>query len=186
MVKKAFFEALFVVLGVILALAGNAWREGRANDRRAAVAMTSIAEEIRVNKEAVADALSYHQSQLEELRGPHPADWRPQPSLFSRGFIYVAPVYGDAWRAASSSGLFEHLPYETLLVLSRVYSQQALYERQGQNVFPLIYEQLYSDGPDAIFENHTGLSSMISTFTYRETRLVEEYERVLQQLESSG
>ena len=93
------------------------------------------------------------------------------------------PLYDDAWHAASSSGLFEYVDYSTLLALSRVYSLQETYEVQGENVFPLIYQQLYREGAAAIIDNYTGLASMIATFIYRENSLLSEYDQVLEQID---
>ena len=185
-VRAAFFEALFVVLGVVLALVANGWRENRANQRRAEGALASIQEELRINRDAVKDANDYHSAQLAALRAEHDADWAPSFDLFDRGFIYVAPVFSSAWRSAQAAGVFEHLPYETVLVLTRVYSLQDQYESQAQIVSPLIYRQLYEEGAPAILANWQGLASMIGTFSYRERSLLEEYESVLASLAAAS
>src|SRR5687768_9708734 len=56
----AMFEAAFVVLGVILALAANEWRETRVHRAEAASARTAIANELRENRRLLDSSRAYH------------------------------------------------------------------------------------------------------------------------------
>lgn len=53
-------ETFFLVLGVLLALGANNWREQHNNEQRAETARLSILEELKSNQEAVTAAIDYH------------------------------------------------------------------------------------------------------------------------------
>ena len=179
-VRSALFEALFVVLGVVLALGANEWRQARNDRALAEQALQSIREEMALNRAAVQEAVAYHGFLIDTLRTLVQRQ-APPPSarLFYRGFVDPAPVIATAWTTATNTDAVSHMAYEDVLVVSRVYDEQEAYEVQGRAAGDVIYEQLYARGTDGIAENYRNLLSVIYTFQYREAQLVAVYDSAL-------
>lgn len=175
----ALFEAAFVVLGVVLALAANEWREGRQERQRAKVATNAIATEMQSNRAAVVAASAYHTMLLDSLRADRPSSWRPSPSMFSRGFVSPAQVSATAWQSAAATGAVEHMPYQTVLRLSQAYANQARYEHQALSIGEVIYAELYRNGVEGVTGNYRNLGNLIGSFLYRERQLLAVYDSTL-------
>jgi hypothetical protein len=174
-------EALFVVLGVVLALGANEWREHINNVRHADRALESIQEELRTNREAVASALDYHLHLADTLRyfiphtdGSRPAQ-QPDNRLFARGFVSPATVLSTAWDVANVTDAVSYMGYDDVLLLSRTYASQQNYEHQAEQVGQLIYTRLFDEGHRGIYSNLANLQHIISTFWYRECQLLASY-----------
>ena len=103
--RTLLLEVFFIVLGVVLALAANDWREHSSNLRRADTALESIRDELDTNRQAVDEALAYHAHLFDTLRTYlQPASQRdgatpaPQPDMgvFREGFIHPATTFSTA------------------------------------------------------------------------------------------
>ncbi len=85
---------------------------------------------------------------------------------------------------ALATGALEHVPYPTRLELSRLYAQQARYEKQSELVGGLIYQALFEGGAQEVVGRPRSLLTLIATFVYREAALEESYDETLAMLES--
>ena len=174
-------EALFVVLGVVLALGANEWREQFNNARHAERALEGIQEELRTNREAVASALDYHLHLADTLRhfiprtNGTPPTQQPDNRLFSRGFVSPATVLSTAWDVANVTDAVSYMAYDDVLLLSRTYASQQNYEHQAEQIGQLIYTRLFDEGRQGIYSNLANLQHIISTFWYRECQLLASY-----------
>jgi hypothetical protein len=175
----ALFEATFVVLGVVLALAANELRQGRQDHRRATVATTAIAAELQSNRAALVSASRYHTELLDSLRVNRPANWRPSAWMFPRGFVAPAQLSSTAWESAGDAGVVEHMPYPVVLRLSRAYADQNRYEHQAQSIGSVIYAELYRNGVEGVTGNYRNLGNLIGSFLYREKHLIALYDSTL-------
>ncbi len=180
--KPILLEAFFVVLGVVLALTANEWREARNHRQEAAAALESIREELATNRDSVAASLTYHAHLIDTLaafmRGaavPGDEGAHPRAELFSRGFIHPAPVLSTAWEAARATDAVRHMAYEDVLLVSQIYQDQERYEEQGQIVSENIYRTLFDEGFQAMERKYRNLFGIIYTFMYSECRLLEQY-----------
>lgn len=180
--RTALFEATFVVLGVVLALAANEWRQSAARSERAERALVGIVDELRTNREAVASALDYHQGLSATIRELAAGSGTPRVDTFSRGFVAPAPVYATAWQSAAATGVLEDLDFGVVLDLSRLYAHQERYEVQARGVSSVIYGELYRGGTEAVVANYRNLASLIHSFAYRERELLGLYDRTLAEL----
>lgn len=179
LIGPALFEAAFVVLGVVLALAANEWRQNKADIAQANTALSEIVRELAANRHAVATALDYHRGLVERIE--QVADTPAKLNLrdFNRGFIAPAQVHRTAWSSAAEIGALTHMPYESVLVLSRVYAQQEYYQEQAKSVGQIIYTELYRGGTTAIIANSDNLVNVLQTFAYREHQLLQAYDTLL-------
>lgn len=175
----AVFEATFVVLGVVLALAANEWRQHREERRRASVATSAIAAELRANRAALLAASAYHSELLDSLRATRSTSWRPSPFMFPRGFVAPAQLSSTAWQSAADAGVVEHMPYQAVLRLSRAYAVQNRYEHQAQSIGEIIYAELYRSGVEGVTGNYRNLGNLIGSFLYRERQLIAVYDTTL-------
>jgi hypothetical protein len=187
-------EAFFVVLGVVLALAANEWREHLNQKQHAATALASIRNELASNRQAVVSALTYHLHLVDTLatfvgRSPQAqssASAYPDNRLFSRGYIAPATLLNTAWEAANATDALAHMDYDAVLLLSRIYEEQRTYEYQARQGGQLIYEKLFSEGHEGVRRNFANLSMTISSFWYRECELLQSYGRVMAHLDGAG
>ncbi len=190
--RPLLLEAFFVVLGVVLALAANEWREYRNHQRHAAQALSSIREELSVNRRAVESALRYHLHLSDTLRfflppreGAPPARV-PDSRLFSRGFVDPATILSTAWEVANATDAVSYMEYDDLLLLSRTYADQRSYENQALQVGQLIYTRLFNEGHRGVYGNLANLQSILSTFWYRECQLLEHYDATFTHLDGAA
>lgn len=179
LIGPALFEAAFVVLGVVLALAANEWRKSRADIVQANTALTEIVRELEANRQAVATALEDHRGLINKITQATDSTAKLSLRDFNRGFIAPAQVHRTAWSSATEIGALSNMPYESVLVLSRVYAQQENYQEQAKSVGQIIYAELYRGGTTAIIANSDNLASVLQTFAYREQQLLEAYDTLL-------
>ncbi len=176
--KKAFFEAAFVVLGVVLALLANEWRQSAHNKAEARAALSSIREELEANRQSVKQSRDYHAQKLKvTTRGEE--DSALDVREFSKGFIFPASVSRSAWDTASEPGALANMPFARVRTLSQLYDQQAAYQRQVTANSNILYRTLFENGIDGIRKNPEGLATMHAALSYRETQLLQSYSDFL-------
>lgn len=177
-------EASFVVLGVFLALVANEWRADANARTHATSARATVIEEIRSNRAALAASHDYHEGLLDTLRsgfslgGPP-----PNPSVFSEGFVRPATSLSTAWDAAGATDALSHMDYDEVLAFSKLYALQQRYERTSEGVGSVIFAEIFERGVPGVAENYRNLSYIIASLLYREHELLDEYDRVLTQLD---
>jgi hypothetical protein len=179
MLKSAAFESSFVVLGVVLALAANEWRNDYQIRQETLKTLESIHRELAENRKLVAQSQDYHQSKLLKL---NKLESEPDIREFEKGFISPARISDVAWRAASETGALKNVAYEELLNLSKLYKAQSDYVYQSKNIGNIIYQKLFDGGHQAMLGNYKNLSMIIATMSYREYELLQLYDSALPEL----
>lgn len=123
-------EVFFIVLGVMVALAANEWREGHALDKRTNAALENIRLEILRNQQTLQQRLPYHEalrdsliSYLPEIRNTSFQDIDEQRLGMQQGLFFLI-VYDAAWQTALTSQILSNVDFETLTVLSTIYQVQ--------------------------------------------------------------
>ncbi len=186
-----FIEAFLVVLGVLLALAANNWRDEHNQRQRAEVAMQSILEELDLNRLALGDAIVYHTGLMDTLYGHMRAYGiaaanKPGIDVFQKGFVHPAQPLSRAWEAANATGLVESMPYEDVLLISNVYKHQEQYEVLSRTFGQQIYSRMFDGGTESILDNYQNLAQIIGSFAYTECNLADEYIEVLSGLKEDS
>jgi hypothetical protein len=125
-------ELALVSAGVFLALLADQWRESREHRQLAADALRNFAEEMRVNRKAVADVRAYHERLAHDidafLAGDGPKTMQGfQTTTQFRG---VQPVVFEhtAWDLALATQALSYLPQDLAYAISRVYTQQQTFQ----------------------------------------------------------
>lgn len=173
--RSAIFQAVLVVLGVILGFAVTEWQNDRAEKAEAQHALAGIMEEISANNAAVKEARAYHEARLTTLMEAQKANTPPDIRAFDRGFVAPAQLSNAAWTSASEVGALAHLPFDKVLSLSKVYAAQASYMQQQATVASIIYAEIFAEGSTGMLDRAAGLRALITTFQYRELQLEQAY-----------
>lgn len=184
-------EAFFVVLGVVLALSANEWRERRNRTAHAQTALASIRQELAVNRDAVASALDYHLTLSDTLRrlarqGPPAEGPAVSGRLFSRGYVAPADLLETAWEAANATDAVSNLAYADVLALARVYAAQRNYQVQARQTGELIYGRLFEQGHAGMVRDVASLNTLVGTFWYQECGLLARYDDALAHFEGGA
>lgn len=104
-------EALLVVLSVLLALALNSWREGRANKALALRSLQSVVDEADVNCSRIRNLQEYHRAVADREREPEG--------------IQVGLIRNDAWQSAQSTGAAAYVDYDIAAIIGKIHASQA-------------------------------------------------------------
>lgn len=179
-IRQAFFEAAFVVLGVALAYAANEWRQNKADQVQAQQALAGIVEELESNRSKIDASYQYHDQLFRQLLSLAQEQEMPEIGLFSKGFIHPSAVFESAWETAKTTGASRQFDYPTTLTINHIYVLQQRYQKQGEIVGNLLYEDLYRSGRNAILGRH--LLDVISTFLWKEKELLEAYDEAIAKL----
>lgn len=181
-IGSAIFQGLLVVLGVLLGFVVAEWQADNTRRAEAAHALASILEEIAANRDSVAAARTYHGEKMKVLDASAKANTPPEVRAFGGGFVAPAQVSAAAWTTAGETGALADLPFDQVLVLGHVYSQQAAYQQQQATVASVIYSELFERGTAGILQHASGLRAIINTFFYREQQLEDAYTKALAEL----
>jgi len=173
--RSAIFQAVLVILGVVLGFAVTEWQSDRAEKAEAQHALAGIIEEIGANQAAVTEARTYHEARLAALADAQKSNTPPDIRAFDRGFVAPAQVSSAAWTSASEVGALAHLPFDKVLSLSKVYAAQAAYMQQQTTVSSIIYSEIFAEGSAGMLDHAAGLRALINTFHYREQQLEAAY-----------
>lgn len=180
LLRSAFYEAFFVVLGVILALAANEWRQNQIQQERADGALTAVRAELRLDLELLQGSLGYHEEKMGALWGMLQRGEGPQDAgFFDRGFVSPAQVQLTAWETAKTTGLVESFALDDVLKLSELYDKLARYEAQALSIGQTIYAVMLDEGIDGMTARWRNLMAIQGTFVYREKELTGALEAYL-------
>lgn len=181
---KLLVESLLIVLSILLALAMDSWREGRQNAARAEQALASFEAEIRRNKAVIETVMPYHlRLQKDLIRLRDEGAIRTFEDLQNiEGFEGFRPAILEetAWRTAVATGTLEHLDYETVQILSRLYTAQERVIAHSDPTYLFGATSLADENIPALVR---GATFYLGDLTSGDRSLVEAYEKVLRLLE---
>jgi hypothetical protein len=177
-------ELLLVVLGAILALGIDEWREQRSRTARAEMAMQSIYTEIQTNQRMVENARAFHVATRDTLRAYAAHGQLPPPRVYWEGGLFnPARVTSMAWQSAQTTSATADMPYELVLFLAQVYERQARYRAIGDALAESFLNDLRRDGLEATardkFANFIVVDQDLAN---REDALVNTYRDAIERL----
>jgi len=114
-------EIFTIVLGVMLALALNQWRENRNNDALVNIALENVLRELESNQEVLALIHENNTRVLDASAADSAED----------SFIPGLQLQETAWETLQFTGVSVYVDYNTILVTSNAYSTQKLYKQIG-------------------------------------------------------
>ena len=185
-IPGALRDVVLVVLGALLALAADEWREGRERTRRAELALAAIRAELEANLTMVDSARAHHMRVRDTLRAYVGRRESPPPRVYLGGIIKPAPVTATAWDAARETGVLAELPYATVLRIAPVYETQARYRSITDGVLREVLNDVMRLGFEAVLRDRAAHWAAIDEdFSNRERVMAERYREALATLRPS-
>ena len=123
-------ETFFVLLGVLLALALDEWRQGRRDQEVVVLALENIRDEIQANRSEVRRALAHHRELLRRLEKTPGMGVALQPAM----------IRNNAWQAAQSSQAAARMDFSSVAAFSEMEELQDVYQRLLAGVMPTMYQ----------------------------------------------
>jgi hypothetical protein len=127
-IQTLLIEVFSIVLGVLLALGMNEWREQRAHQSQVKAALQNISHELRSNLEVLT---TIHQNNVVTVDAIAKSNEGGTDTTDDRTFIPGLQLRKTAWETLQSTGVSNYADYETMLQLSGTYSMQGVYTQTG-------------------------------------------------------
>lgn len=178
-------ELALIVIGVLLALSVDEWRQSRARDRAAAEAIQSIRAELMANRGLAQASGEYHEGRIGHIRQALESGTPLQPGDFPRGFTNPARFLSAAWDTARESGDLTAVDRDLHRVIAVAHAAQDRYEKQAEIVSQIIYRQLHSEGTSGVVQNPRSLMTLLYTFLYREQEIIGVFDETLAAIDES-
>jgi hypothetical protein len=184
-IPAALRDVALVVLGALLALGADQWREGRERARRAELALEAIRTELETNLRMVEEARAHHTRVRDTLRAYVDRRELPPPRVYLGGIFNPAPVTSTAWDAAREAGALAELPYAVVLHVAPVYETQARYRASADGVAREILTDIMRLGFEPTLRDRAPqFAGLSEDFSNRERVLAKRYREGLAALDS--
>jgi|GEM_PF-5914411 len=188
--KSLLIEVLTIVFAVMLAFLAEDWRENRKTQRSVQLSIDAIKHELQTGLASIKDAHEFQGitiGMIQEFRKANKGKTNPDYqglyiSIYSRkgGMWKPAELHHAAWRTAETSGILKNMDYETVLMLSKVYStvDEYLANRHSfSEIQTLIGFQEVSHQ-----QFISGFAQNLNSVWWLEKRLIKVYEEALEHL----
>ena len=137
-------EVLMIVIGVLVGIWANDWRENRNHRKEAQASLKLITQEIQANQEELLDVLpnrkrmdSTFQVLLAKIIQDSNYNYSFQEVMAARGGegIRIPLLERSAWDLAHQTGNFQYFDLELAASLSEVYSFQKAYQKTQDHIY---------------------------------------------------
>jgi hypothetical protein len=133
-------EVALIGLGVFLGLAGEQWRQDRADRRQATESLRRFRAEILANRAAVTAVQDYHARKLKELTAYFGASPEARKTMRVSFDGLKPPIFDNtAWQLALATQSLAHIEPDLAFALSQVYGFQTLTNEIGRGVMQSMY-----------------------------------------------
>ena len=184
-------EVFLIILGVMVALGANEWREARAIAKRTDLALENIRREIERNYETMQLRAPYHEAMRDSIHTNYPKikdaafEDLNVASLGLRRGPFFPLLYNTAWQTALNSQILPHVDYETLSLLSSIYQIQEDLKATEEQFSTILFS------PDNMQKGRPYYAFMLSEpfitgLASNERALLELYEQALLRLNPEG
>ena len=184
-VKQIITQCILIVFSVVLGIYVSERIEERKKRQESAVLLSKIKSEVKDNIRLLNKWVPYHHQIRNNL------DSLSQDPAFIEEFITDKFVFferlltegtfmgrspaSDAWDIAKSHPLIVNIDYDILLILSKIYNQQAVTFEPGYEMFELFNSKEVNTRTDAQ-SNLVLMSNHIDELTARERQLIYYYK----------
>ena len=178
-------DILLVLLGGMVALVGDTWRDSRQRDRRVAGALASIRAELVANAENVGSARARHLRVVDTLRYYIARHAVPDSTVYLGGVFNPGNVTSTAWQSARETGVLADMDYRIVLAVAPAYETQERYRALGEAVNQSIIIDMRREGLTTVFRDRFAqFIPLASDFANRERTLADLYRATLAHLDS--
>ncbi len=191
-VKQIITQCILIVFSVVLGIYVSERIEERKKRQESAVLLSKIKSEVKDNIRLLNKWVPYHHQIRNNL------DSLSQDPAFIEEFIADKFVFferlltegtfmgrspaSDAWDIAKSHPLIVNIDYDILLILSKIYNQQAVTFEPGYKMFELFNSKEVNTRTDAQ-SNLVLMSNHIDELTARERQLIYYYKEAKETLD---
>lgn len=182
---RVLVESALIIFSVLFALALDQWLQDRERTATAHAALLSIRSELEANIRTMERARDHHDAMRDSLVRYAGLNEPLPPRIYLGGIFNPAPTYAVAWESARETGVLGVLPYELVLELSRVHTEQARYRQLADALVQDIMMQVRREGTEPVLrDGSAGFISLQEDFANREQHLVEIYRAIVARLGS--
>lgn len=161
-------EAASVVFAVLLALAVDEWRETRSREALADHARLSILEEIRSNQTELRNTRDNNRALLQRIEQALPRVMEQRETSLEFNFE-IALLSSAAWNTAQTTQAANHLDFDWVKRVAKIY------ELQG----------LYLTSQSAVVDRISGISEILGDDPRRMLNIIAERLRVALRIQDS-
>ncbi|MGB1243201.1 MAG: hypothetical protein ACPG49_11810 [Chitinophagales bacterium] len=168
-------EMIPVILGILIALFINDWKENKDNDQFLNVVMGSISEELKENKTELTRLIEEHKSLLDTIAFYRENEEVSMGAIISKAKgVRVVSIKNTAWKTLMNSHI-DLVEYEKISLLTNIAVDKVSMESKFERLTDLIYEKIGStDNLDKELFHIT-----INDLLYLEGELLESHEEFL-------
>lgn len=176
-------DVILVIAGAALAFALEAWRDAHTRQTRVDVAVTSIRNELTLNRALVAAAREHHRHLADTLGKLVALRLRPDVAIYSNGMFNPAMVTSTAWLAARETGALGDMPLAMVLGVAPVYEAQDRYRGATESLSAAIMNDVRHDGMEVVLRDRFAQFVPLDVdFANREARMLLAYDKALDNL----
>ncbi len=183
-IQKLAIEVFSIVVGVLLALGVNEFREQRLHRAQADSAMHNIKLEIQSNIDFLTLVHENNTVTLDAMSEEANSDVEGD-----RNFIPGLQIHATAWETLLSTGVSNYVDYESILLLSKMYSIQDIYKQTGRQLTESAMNMAsYATVLEKDIDNDQFKKQFLNYFAMMvqiETALLASYENALEHLEQN-
>jgi hypothetical protein len=181
--RPILLEAVFVVLGVFLALIANEWWSTVKRERAADELLLAVRSEVVRNHGIVKESMEYHWTISGRLRGALAQGSTLQAQDFDGGFMALNDPMSSAWETIQAANALPDLPVAAVLSLSKTYQQQARYREQRSTMGDVIYQTMFEEGMSGVPNRPAGHFSLLGSLMYVECGLMGAYSAAVESID---
>lgn len=177
-------DIVLVIIGAVLALATEEWRDARHRRSQTDTALTSIRNELKGNVALVTRARERHAFLADTLAKLAARGLKPDVAIYSNGMANPASVSNTAWQLARESGALNDVPLSALLAIAPAYDAQDRYRSMSDALATELMLDVRRNGMDVVLRDRFAQFIPLEIdFGNREGVLLEKYQVALEQLE---
>jgi hypothetical protein len=176
-------QVVLIGLGVFLGLAGEEWREDRANRRLAVETLGRFRAEVATNRDTVLEYKDYHAEKHAQLTAYFAATAEERVNLpVQLEGIRVPRFESTAWDLALATGTLAYLDAEIAFALSRTYAIQGGLDELTNGLAQAMYLRPLTLDLEGFL---AAVTLYYDDLTYMEPGLVAEYDTLLLALDEA-
>jgi uncharacterized protein (TIGR03067 family) len=176
-------DIVLLLVGAIVALGGEEWRDAHNRDAQLRAALTSIRDELRSNVTLVERARARHAFLADTLAKLAARGLRPTVEIYSNGMVKPAIVSSTAWKLAQQTGALSDAPLPVLLAIAPAYDAQDIYRALTESLAAEMMSDLRHYGMETVLRDRFAQFIPLDIdFGNREGVLLKDYQRALEHL----
>ncbi len=178
--SKLAFQIIPVMIGVYLGFLVSDWSANKQQNAKKKILVQNIIAEVRNNQANINSVVTYHEM-LRDSSGYYSALNTSKIPTFFKG-VNTSNLANSAFETGIQTGLLNELPIDKIQLLNRVYTAQKSYDNFCNLLLSGLISLDFSENEASIKKLLQYLSISMSDVSYKERKLLKDYEEVLTNL----